>query len=163
MISDQTKMSPLQKFVEIRQSWHSHTQDRLARYAATMTQVEALRVEVSALEAEIRRTERSDLPAAHKDARIRGLASRAAESYGCMLSLLREAADIYPALVTAPLEIPHSFSRQERERLISLPERPPSRSRREVGVLIAIGAAFLLVVILMSMLFPVVITPPVLQ
>src|ERR671938_59109 len=111
-------MSPLQKLTEIRQSWHSHTRDRLAEYAATMTQVEALRVEVSALEAEIRRTERSSLPAAHKDARIRGLASRAAESYGRMLSLLREAADTYPAIVTQPLEIPHSFSRRDREQWI---------------------------------------------
>src|SRR2546421_11823135 len=124
-------MSPLQKLTEIKQGWRSHTQERLARYAATMTQVEALRVEVSALEAEIRRTERSNLAAAHKNARVQGLASRAAESYGRMLSLLREAADTYPAILAEPLEIPHSFSRQEREQLIHLPEHPPRLGRRD--------------------------------
>ena len=38
-------MSPIQKLTEIKKSWHGHTQDRLARYVATMTQVEALRVD----------------------------------------------------------------------------------------------------------------------
>jgi len=115
-----------------------------------MTQVEALRVEVSALEAEIRRTEHSTLAGAHKDARIRGLASRAAESYGRMLSLLREAADTYPAILTEPLDIPHSFSRRERERLIELPECPPGPGRRDIGVFIAIGVTFVLVAMLHS-------------
>src|SRR5438034_11802687 len=96
------RISPLQKLVEFQQSWHSHTRDRAARYAATMTQVEALRVELSALEAEIRRTHRSGLAPAHRAARIRGLASRAAESYGRMLALLREAAVISPAVLTEP-------------------------------------------------------------
>src|SRR5207249_2637716 len=127
-------MSPLQRLAELRQSWQSHTQDSLSRYKATMTQVEALRVEVSSLEAEIRRTEQSALPRAHKDARIRGLASRAAESYGRMLSLLREAAESYPALITQPLEIPHSFSRRERERQVRLPERPTHIGTRDVSI-----------------------------
>jgi hypothetical protein len=150
-------MSPLQKLVEFRQSWHSHTRDRAARYAATMTQVEALRVEVSALEAEIRRTERSGLTPAHKDARIRGLASRAAESYGRILSLLREAADIYPAVLTEPLDIPHRFSEKERRQLIQLPERPPSLGRLEIGVLVAAGVAFVVAAMLLSKLYPVII------
>ena len=156
-------MSPIQKLTEIKKSWHGHTQDRLARYVALMTQVEALRVEVSALEAEIRRTERSTLAAAHKDARIRGLASRAAESYGRMLSLLREAADTYPAILTEPLDIPHSFSRRERERLIELLECPPGPGRRDIGVFIAIGVTFVLVAMLLSRLHPVVITLPALH
>ena len=146
-------MSPLQKLSEIRQSWYCHHRDRMDRYAATMTQVEALRVEVSALEAEIRRTERSSLAPAHKAARIRGLAIRAAESYGRMLCLLREAADIYPAVLNRPLNIPHSFSQREREQLIHLPERPPSCGHREVGVLVAIGAGFILAAMLLSELY----------
>ncbi len=149
-------MSPLEKLTEIQHNWHSHTRDRMARYAATMTQVEALRVEVSALEAEIRRTERSSLGTAHKDARIRGLASRAAESYGRMLSLLREAAESYPAILIEPLEIPHTFSRRERELLIELPERPPSLVCRDVGVVIALGVAFVLCAMLLSKLYPVI-------
>jgi hypothetical protein len=156
-------MSSIQKLTAIKKSWHGHTQDRLARYVATMTQVEALRVEVSALEAEIRRTERSTLTAAHKVARVRGLASRAAESYGRMLSLLREAADTYPALVIEPLEIPHSFSRRERERLIELPECPPGPGRRDVGTFVAIGVGFVLIVMLLSTLYPVVMTLPALR
>jgi hypothetical protein len=151
------RMTPLQKLVAFRQSWHSHTRDRAARYAATMTQVEALRVEVSALEAEIRRTERSTLAPAHKDARIRGLASRAAESYGRMLSLLREAADIYPAVLTEPLDIPHRFSEEERRHLVRLPERPPSLVRLELGVVVAAGVAFVLAAILLSKLYPVIV------
>jgi hypothetical protein len=153
-------MIPIQKLTEIKKSWHGHTRDRLARYVATMTKVEALRVEVSTLEAEIRRTEQSSLPMAHKDARIRGLASRAAESYGRMLSLLREAADTYPAIITQPLEIPHSFSRREREQWIELPERPPGPSRRDIGLFIAIGVGFVFVAILLSKIYPVVVTLP---
>jgi hypothetical protein len=156
-------MSPIQKLTEIKKSWRGHTRDRLARYVATMTQVEALRVEVSALEAEIRRTERSSLPAAHKDARIRGLASRAAESYGQMLSLLREAAETYPTIITQPLEIPHSFSRREREEWIELPERPPSPGRRDIGLFIALGVGFFFLAILLSKLYPVVATLPVMH
>src|SRR3954466_16266650 len=125
-------MSPLRKMTEIRQSWRSHARDSLRRYAATMTRVEALRVEVSTLEAEIRRTEGSSLPRAHKDARIRGLASRASESYGQMLSLLREAADMYPAFAAEPLDIPHSSPRRERERQVRLPERPSRIGLRDV-------------------------------
>jgi hypothetical protein len=153
-------MSPIQKLTEIKKSWHGHTQDRLARYVATMTQVEALRVEVSALEAEIRRTERSTLTAAHKHARICGLASRAAESYGRMLSLLREAADTYPAILIEPLDIPHSFSRRERERLIELPECPPGPGRWDIGVVVAIAVGFVLIAILLSTLYPIVMTAP---
>jgi len=156
-------MSPIQKLTEIQKNWRGHTQDRLARYVAAMTQVEALRVEVSALEAEIRRTERSTLASAHKDARIRGLASRAAESYGRMLSLLREAADIYPAILTEPLEIPHSFSRREREQLIELPEYRPEPGRRDIGAFIAIGVGFVLIAMLLSKLYPVVMTLPALH
>ena len=156
-------MSPIQKLTEIQKNWRGHTQDRLARYVATMTQVEALRVEVSALEAEIRRTERSTLASAHKDARIRGLASRAAESYGRMLSLLREAADIYPAILTEPLEIPHSFSRREREQLIELPEYRPEPGRRDLGAFIAIGVGFVLIAMLLSELYPAVMTLPALH
>src|SRR6266849_3401974 len=104
--SRDNSMSPIQRLSQIKENLRSHTRDRYARYAAMLTQVEALRVEVSALEAEIRRTERSSLMPAHKDARIRGLASRAAESYGRMLCLLREAADIYPAVLTELLDIP---------------------------------------------------------
>src|SRR5688500_10132324 len=103
-------MSPLRKLAEIKRSWDCHTRDSVARYAAMMTMVEALRVEVSALEVEIRRTERSNLPPAYKNARIRGLASRSSESYGQMLSLMRQAADVYPAVVTQPLDVPHTFS-----------------------------------------------------
>lgn len=156
-------MSPLVKLTEIRQNWQSHTRDRMQRYAATMTQVEALRVEVSALEAEIRRTERSSVPPAYKDARIRGLASRSAESYGRMLSLLREAADTYPAVVAQPLDIPHSFSQQERAELIQLPERPPALGRREVSIFILIGIGVLLAGIVLSRLYPVLVTLPVMQ
>lgn len=153
-------MSPLQKLTDFKKSWHGHTRDRFARYVAIMTQVEALRVEVSTLEAEIRRTERSALPSAHKDARIRGLASRAAESYGRMLSLLREAADTYPAIITQPLDIPHSFSRREREKWVELPERPPGPGRRDIGLFIAIGIAFVFIAILLSGLHPVAATLP---
>jgi hypothetical protein len=156
-------MSPLQKLAELRERWQTHTQDCLSRYAATMTQVEALRVEVSALEAEIRRTERSELPRAHKDARIRGLASRAAESYGRMLSLLREAAETYPALVTQPLEIPHSFSRRERERQVRLPERPTRIGTRDVSIFLVICLAFTLTAMLLSKLYPVVVGLPALR
>ena len=147
-------MSPIHKLTEFKQSWSGHTRDRLARYAATMTQVEALRVEVSALEAEIRRTERSALAPAHKDARIRGLASRAAESYGRMLSLLREAADTYPAVVTHPFDIPHTFSRREREQLIELPERPPGPGRRDIRMFVVIGIGFVFLAIVLSRLYP---------
>jgi hypothetical protein len=147
-------MSPLQKLVAIKRSWDNHTRDAVARYAAMMTMVEALRVEVSALEVEIRRTEQSDLPPAHKNARIRGLASRSSESYGQMLSLMRQAADVYPAVVTHQMEIPHRFSRRERERLIHIPERPPALNRREVGVLVAIGTLLLMAAVLLSELFP---------
>jgi hypothetical protein len=119
-----------------------------------MTQVEALRVEVSALEVEIRRTERSGLPPAYKNARIRGLASRASESYGQMLSLLRQAADVYPAVLIQPLDIPHSFTRREREDLIHIPERPPSLGRREVVVFIAIGVGLVVIGMLLSRLYP---------
>jgi hypothetical protein len=153
-------MSPLQKLVEIKQSWASHTRNSMHRYEAMMTQVEALRVEVSALEMEIRRTERSDLPPAHKTARIRGLASRASESYGQMLCVLRQAADIYPAILTRPLDVPHTFSQRERESLIYLPERPPTFNRREVGVFVAIGVALLMAAMLLSELFPVLSTLP---
>jgi hypothetical protein len=154
-------MSPLQKLVEIKQNWQSHTKSSVARYAAMMTQVEALRVEVSALEVEIRRTEQSALPPAHKNARIRGLASRAAESYGLMLSILRQAADVYPAVLTQPMEIPHTFTRRERERLIHLPERPPALNRREIGILIAIGVGLVLAAVLLSELFPALLSAPV--
>jgi hypothetical protein len=146
-------MSPLQKLTEMKQSWHCDRRDRLARYRATMIQVEALRVEVSALEAEIRRTEQSNVAPAYKDARIRGLASRAAESYGRMLSLLREAAETYPAILNEPLEIPHSFTPEERERLIHLPERPPGLGRREVGLFFFTGVGFLLGAILLTKLY----------
>lgn len=156
-------MIPLHKLTKFKKSWRGHTQDRLDRYVAILTQVEALRVEVSALEAEIRRTERSSLAAAHKDARIRGLASRAAESYGRMLSLLHEAADTYPAVITAPLDIPHSFSRRERERLIELPECPPGPGRRDIGMFIALGIAFVFIAMLLSKLYPIVLTPPALR
>jgi hypothetical protein len=156
-------MSPVQKLTEIRQSWQRHTRDRLHRYAAMMTQVEALRVEVSSLEAEIRRTERSSLTPVHKDARIRGLASRSAESYGRMLSLLREAAEIYPSIVAEPLDIPHSFSRRERAELIQLPERPPGLGRREVSVFLLIGIAALLAGILLTQLYPVLVPFPILR
>jgi hypothetical protein len=148
-------MTALQKLVEIKQNWESHTRSSLRRYEAMMTQVEALRVEVSALEVEIRRTERSDLPPAHKNARIRGLASRASESYGQMLCVLRQAAEVYPALLTRPLDVPHTFSRRERERLIYLPERPPAFNRREVGVMVAIGAGLVMAAMLFSEVFPV--------
>lgn len=156
-------MTPLQRLTEFKKSWHGHTRDRFARYVAIMTQVEALRVEVSTLEAEIRRTERSSLPGAHKDARIRGLASRAAESYGRMLSLLREAADTYPAVITRPLDIPHSFSRREREKWVDLPERPPGPGQRDIGLFIAIGVAFVFIAILLSGLHPVAATLPVMH
>jgi hypothetical protein len=154
-------MSPLHKLTEMRQSWHTHTRDCLTRYAATMTKVEALRVEVSALEAEIRQTEGSGLARAHKDARIRGLASRAAESYGRMLSLLREAAEIYPAIVAEPLDIPHSFSPGEREQLVELPEHPPRLARRDLGFLVALGVRFVLAVMLLSTLYLVMLSFPV--
>jgi hypothetical protein len=153
-------MSTLLRLTEIKQGWQSHTRACLLKYTATMTQVEALRVEVSALEAEIRRTERSSLSQAHKDARIRGLASRAAESYGRMLSLLREAAESYPAVVAQPLDIPHSFTRRERAELIHLPERPPRLGRREVSIFILIGVAVLLAGILLSRLYPILVTLP---
>jgi hypothetical protein len=153
-------MSPLQILTEIRQSWQSHARDRLQRYTATMTQVEALRVEVSALEAEIRRTEHASISPAYKDARIRGLAIRSAESYGRMLSLLREAADIYPSVVAQPFDIPHSFSRQERAELIQLPERPPGLGRRELSIFLLIGAGVLLAGILLTRLYPVLVTLP---
>jgi hypothetical protein len=148
-------MSPLQKLVEIKQNWDCYTRNSVDRYAAMMTQVEAMRVEVSALEMEIRRTERSNLPPAHKNARIRGLASRASETYGQMLSVLRQAADVYPAVLTRPMDIPHTFTRRERERIIYLPERPPALNRREIGVLIAIGTGLVLAAILLSEFFPV--------
>jgi hypothetical protein len=147
-------MSPLEKLAEMRRSWRSHTRESIERYTTIMTQVEALRVEVCALEAEIRRTERSNLPEGHKSARIRGLASRAAESYGYMLSLMRQAADVYPAIVTERLEIPHTFTRRERERFVYLPERPPSLRRREVGGLLAIGIVLALAAMLLSELLP---------
>jgi hypothetical protein len=150
---DRSDMSPIQKLTEIRQSWHSTRRDRLAQYRATMIQVEALRVEVSTLEAEIRRTEQSDLAPAYKDARIRGLASRAAESYGRMLSLLRLASETYPAILNEPLDIPHSFTQEERQRLIYLPERPPALGRREVGMFLITGAGFLLGAILLTKLY----------
>jgi hypothetical protein len=150
-----TPMSPLQKLVAIKKNWESYTRSSLRRYEAMMTQVEALRVEVSALEMEIRRTESSDLPPAHKNARIRGLASRASESYGQMLCVLRQAGEAYPALLNRPLEIPHTFSRRERERLIYLPERPPAFDRREVGVIIAMGAGLVMTAMLLSEFFPV--------
>jgi hypothetical protein len=156
-------MSPIGKLSLFKESWNSHMRDRYARYAALLTQVEALRVEVSVLEAEIRRTERSLLPAAHKAARVRGLASRSAESYGRMLSLLREAADVYPAVLTQPLDIPHSFSTREREHLIDLPERPPSVPRRDLGIFIALGVAFFLGTVLLSELYPAVVSLPVLR
>lgn len=148
-------MSPLQKLVEFKQNWDSHTRSSMHRYEAMMTQVEALRVEVSALEVEIRRTERSDLPPAHKNARIRGLASRASESYGQMLCVLRQAADVYPALMTRPLDIPTTFSQRERERIIYLPERPPLFHRREAGIMVAIAAVLVVAAMLISELFPV--------
>jgi hypothetical protein len=154
-------MSPLQTIRAIRQHWHNHTQDRLERYAALMRQVEALRVEVSALEAEIRRTERSAYSHAYKDARIRGLASRSAESYGRMLSLLREAADNYPPVVAQPLDIPHSFTRREREAMIQLPERPPSVGRRDLGLVLAISVGFVLLGILLSELYPALVQLPI--
>lgn len=153
-------MSPFQRLTEIKKSWDGHTQDRLDQYVATLTQVEALRVEVSELEAEIRRTERSSLAAAHKHARIRGLASRSAESYGRMLFLLREAAETYPAIINSPLDIPHSFSRRERERLIELPERPPAAGRRDLTVVITLGIVFFVVAILLNGLYPVVAALP---
>jgi|SRR6266542_1872763 hypothetical protein len=156
-------MSPLQRLTEIKQSWRSHTRDCLSRYTATMTRVEALRVEVSTLEAEIRRTECSSLPRAHKDARIRGLASRASESYGQMLSLLREAAEIYPAIVAEPLDIPHSFSRRERERQVRLPERPSRIGLRDVSVFMVICLGFTLAAMMLSKLYPVVAALPVLH
>ena len=82
-------------------------------------------------------------------------ASRSSESYGQMLSLMRQAADVYPAIVTQPMDIPHTFSKRERERLIHLPERPPALTRREVGVLIVIGSVLVMAAILLSKLFPV--------
>jgi hypothetical protein len=156
-------MSPIQRLSQMKRDWSSHTRDRYARYAAMLTQVEALRVEVSALEAEIRRTERASLSAAHKAARIRGLASRSAESYGRMLSLLREAADTYPAVLTQPLDIPHTFTPLQRERLIDLPERPPALPRRDRGLLIALCVAFFLGTVLLSELYPAVVSLPVLR
>jgi hypothetical protein len=156
-------MTPIRKLSQITESLRSHTQDRLVHYTALLTQVEALRVEVSALEAEIRRTERSSLPAAHKAARIRGLASRSSESYGRMLSLLRQAADVYPAVLVQPLDIPHSFTPSQREQLIDLPERPPALPRRDLGIFIALGVAFFLGTILLSELYPAVVTMPVLR
>ena len=156
-------MSPIRTLSEILERWNNHTRDRCSRYAALLTQVEALRVEVSVLEAEIRRTERSSLTAAHKAARIRGLASRSAESYGRMLSLLREAAEIYPAIVASPLDIPHTFTRKERERLIHLPERPAALGRRDLGVFLAIAVGFVLGTMLLSELYPAVAGLPVLR
>ena len=156
-------MTPIRKLSQIKESLRSHTRDRFARYAALLTQVEALRVEVSALETEIRRTERSSLPAAYKAARIRGLASRSAESYGRMLSLLREAADVYPAVLTHPLDIPHTFTQTQRERLIDLPERPPPLPRRDLGIFIGLGVAFFLGTVLLSEFYPAVVTLPVLR
>jgi hypothetical protein len=156
-------MSPIQRLARIKENLESHTRDRFVRYAALLTQVEALRVEVSALEAEIRHTERSSLPTAHKAARIRGLASRSAESYGRMLSLLREAAEIYPAVLTQPLDIPHTFTPQQRERLIDLPERPPPVPRRDLGIFIALGVAFFLGTVLLSELYPAAVSLPVLR
>jgi len=147
-------MSPIQRLSQFRESLRSHERDRYARYRTILTQVEALRVEVSALEAEIRRTEQASLPAAHKAARVRGLASRASESYGRMLSLLREAAETYPALLTRPLDVPHSFTPAQRERLIDLPERPPALPRRDLGIFIAIAVLFFLGSILLSELYP---------
>ena len=80
-----------------------------------------------------------------------------------MLSLLREAADIYPAILTEPLEIPHSFSRREREQLIELPEYRPEPGRRDIGAFIAIGVGFVLIAMLLSKLYPVVMTLPALH
>jgi hypothetical protein len=154
-------MSPLQKLQEIKQNWQSHSQIRLQRYAAMMRQVEALRVEVSALEAEIRRTESSSLSPAHKDARIRGLASRSAETYGRMLSLMREAADNYPSFVAQPLDIPHTYSRREREQLIQLPERPPRVGRRDLSLVLVVSVCFALLAMMLSELYPVLLRLPV--
>jgi hypothetical protein len=154
-------MSPLQRLEEIKQNWRSHTENRLHQYAATMRQVEALRVEVSALEVEIRRTECSSLPPAYKDARIRGLASRSAESYGRMLSLLREAADNYPSIVAQPLDIPHTYSQREREQIIQLPERPPRVGRRDLNLVLMVSVGFVLLVMLLSELYPVLLRLPV--
>jgi hypothetical protein len=72
-----------------------------------------------------------------------------------MLCVLRQAADVYPAILTRPLDVPHTFSRRERERLIHLPERPPAFNRHEVGIIIAIGAGLVMAAMLFSELFPV--------
>jgi hypothetical protein len=158
-MSGLNRRGPLQRLVAIKQDWENHSRRAVDRYAALMTQVEALRVEVSALEVEIRRTEGSDMPPAQKNARVRGLASRASESYGHMLSLMRQAAEIYPAVLTRPLDIPHTFSRRDRERLIDLPERPPSLSRREIGRMILVALAVVLVLFLLGRLLLVPLPP----
>jgi hypothetical protein len=88
-------MTALQKLVEIKQNWESHTRSSLRRYEAMMTQVEALRVEVSALEMEIRRTERSNLPPAHKNARIRAWPAAPLKAMGrCCASCARRPTSI---------------------------------------------------------------------
>jgi hypothetical protein len=80
-----------------------------------------------------------------------------------MLSLLRQAAEVYPAVLTQPLDIPHSFTPGQRARLIELPERPPSLPRRDLGIFIALGVAFFLGTVLLSELYPAVVSIPALH
>ena len=51
----------------------------------------------------------------------------------------------------------------EREQLIELPEYRPEPGRRDIGAFIAVGVGFVLIAMLLSELYPVVMTLPVLH